>query len=334
VARARLAAAAIVALAIAVHAPSLGGSFLLDDGVQIYKNRAVTAGAPLGAWFLDRGTTSSRADYNTRIYRPLRNLAFRAVVLVGGVRPLAFKLVNLLLYALSALLVLALLRRLVADERAAAWATAVWVVLPVHVEPVVYASALGDQLSLALELGALVTAIDFVRDGGRGRALASTALAAAAMLAKEMAVTEPALVVLVAVALERGRARRSPTSRCARTSSAPSGRIRSRRARSPPGCATHRGCSRTTPGSAWRRSATPPPTACRRRARSRSSPRWSRSRSSSPSPGARDAWPPSGSPCSRWRWCRCCTSCRYGPIWPTASRSSRRWAWRSRSPPR
>ena len=199
--RARLAAALVVALAVAVHAPSLGGSFLLDDGVQIYKNRAVTAGAPLSAWFLDRGTTSSRADYNTRIYRPLRNLAFRAVVLVAGVRPLAFGVVNLALYALSALFVLALLLRLTGDERAAAWATALWVVLPVHVEPVVYCSALGDQLSLALELGAVVVAVDFVRDGGAVRAAASTALAAAAMLAKEMAVTEPALVVLVAVAV-------------------------------------------------------------------------------------------------------------------------------------
>src|ERR1700749_5161834 len=102
--RARLAAALVVALAVAVHAPSLGGSFLLDDGVQIYKNRAVTAGAPLWGWFLDRGTTSSRADYNTRIYRPLRNLAFRAVVLLVGVRPIAFGVANIALYAAAALL--------------------------------------------------------------------------------------------------------------------------------------------------------------------------------------------------------------------------------------
>ena len=207
--RTRLVRALVVALVVVVHAPSLGGSFLLDDGVQIYKNRAVTAGAPLGAYFFDRGTTSSRADYNTRIYRPLRNLAFRAVVIVGGVRPLAFELVNLALYVAAALLVLALCLRLVGEPRAAGWATALWVVLPVHVEPVVYASALGDQLSLVLELAALVLAIDFVRGGGVGYALASTALAAAAMLAKEMAVTVPALVVLVAIAVERGRSRRA-----------------------------------------------------------------------------------------------------------------------------
>jgi tetratricopeptide (TPR) repeat protein len=202
-ARFRLAAPALVALAVAVHAPTLGHRFLLDDGVQIFRNHAVTAGAPLAAWFLDRDTTSSRPDYNTRIYRPLRNLAFRVIARVAGVRPLAFGLANLAGYAIAALLVLALLRRLVADEAAAAWATALWIVLPVHVEPVAYASALGDLLSLALELGAVVVALPLLRDGAgaRGRYAASTALAAASMLAKEMAVTEPALLVLVAIAL-------------------------------------------------------------------------------------------------------------------------------------
>ena len=118
--RSWLAAALLVALAVAVHAPGVRHRFVLDDGVQIFKNRAVTDGAPLAAYFLDRSTTSSRADYNTRIYRPLRNLAFRAVVLVAGVRPLAFGVVDLALYALAALLVLALASRLVGDATAAA----------------------------------------------------------------------------------------------------------------------------------------------------------------------------------------------------------------------
>ncbi|HWE28221.1 MAG TPA: hypothetical protein VHB97_09480, partial [Polyangia bacterium] len=147
----RLVAALLVALAVVVHAPTLGHRFLVDDGVQIFKNRAVTAGAPFAGYFLDRDTTSSRADYNTRIYRPLRNLAFRAVVIAGGVRPIAFGIANIALYAAAALLVLALFTRVTNDARAAAWATALWIVLPVHVEAVAYASALGDLLSLALE---------------------------------------------------------------------------------------------------------------------------------------------------------------------------------------
>jgi tetratricopeptide (TPR) repeat protein len=208
----------LVALAVALHAPTLGHRFLLDDGVQIYRNPAVTRGAPLSAYFLDRETTSSRPDYNTRIYRPLRNLAFRVVVLLGGVRPIAFGLANLLCYALATLLVLKLLRRLVADPVAAAWATAVWVALPIHAEPVAYASSLGDLLSLVFELGALTVALPLLADGSgadagdsdgttrpdRWRFVASTALAAAAMLTKEMAITAPAIVLLVALARRPG----------------------------------------------------------------------------------------------------------------------------------
>jgi protein O-mannosyl-transferase len=194
-------AALLLALAVAVHAPMLGHRFLLDDGVFIYKNPAVTRGAPLSRFLFDRETTSSRSDYNTRIYRPLRNWAFRVIAVVGGIRPLAYGLANLMAYLAATLLVLALLRRLVDDAAAAAWATALWVVLPVHVEPVAYASGLGDLLSLAFELAALVVALPYFADGRRWRVVASTALAAASMLTKEMAVTEPAMLLLVAVAL-------------------------------------------------------------------------------------------------------------------------------------
>ena len=200
--RARLPAALLVALAVAVHAPMLGHGFTFDDGVQIYKNPAVTDGVPLWRYFLDRETGSQRAEYNARIYRPLRNLSLRLVTVIGGVRPVAYGLANLALYAIAALLVLALLRQLVSDERAALWATAVWVVLPVHVEAVQYYSALGDLQSLALELGAVLVALPLIAgERRRWRLAASAALAAASMLTKEMAVTEPAMLVLVAVAL-------------------------------------------------------------------------------------------------------------------------------------
>ena len=199
--RARLPAALLVALAVAVHAPSLGHPFLLDDAPYIYRNHAVTDGAPFWRFILDRDTTSSRADYNRWVYRPLRNYAFRIVARLCGVRPLAYGVANLLLYALSTLLVLALLRRLVEDARAAAWATALWVVLPVHVEPVAYYSGLGDLLSLAFELAAIYVALPLARDDARWRYAASTLLAAASMLTKEMAVTEPAMLVCAMIAL-------------------------------------------------------------------------------------------------------------------------------------
>ncbi|HEX8954281.1 MAG TPA: hypothetical protein VF945_20645, partial [Polyangia bacterium] len=148
-------------------------------------------------------TTASRADFTWQSYRPVRTVAFRALAAAFGVRPLPFGVANLALYAVAVALFSALALRVVADRAAALAATALWALLPVHVEPVAYASALGDQLSLVFQLLAFAAA---ARAIGRARlaavaALASLVAAALAMGAKEMAVTEgPLLAAGVAVA--------------------------------------------------------------------------------------------------------------------------------------
>lgn len=204
------AAALILVGTLALYAHSTSGAFVWDDAVQISENPAVTRGASPAAYFFDRTTTSSRPDYNTRIYRPLRNVAFRLTALVAGVDPRPFRVANLLLYALCTPLVLALALKLGAAREAAIWATALWAALPVHVEAVCYASALGDLLSLLLQLGSVICGLAFLHKPTRSPALtvvASVVLAFAAMLAKEMAITTVALVALVAfVSRQRTRA--------------------------------------------------------------------------------------------------------------------------------
>ncbi len=121
----------------------------------------------------------------------------RAVVAAFGARPLPFGVVNLALYAATVALFAALALRLVAGDRAAALAaTALWALLPVHVEPVAYASAIGDQLSLVFQLLAFAAAARAVAHARHAAvaALASLAAAALAMGAKEMAVTECAIL--------------------------------------------------------------------------------------------------------------------------------------------
>src|SRR2546429_275104 len=86
--------------------PTSSGPFVWDDSYQITDNQAVTTGVPLSAYFLDRGSTTTRADYNTRVYRPLRNLAFRAIAVTLGVSGPIYRSCNLVLFALSAVLVL------------------------------------------------------------------------------------------------------------------------------------------------------------------------------------------------------------------------------------
>lgn len=163
----------------------------------------MTRGAPLADYFFDRRTTASRADFTWQSYRPVRTVAFRALVAAFGVRPLPFGVANLALYAVAIVLVSALALRVVADRAAALAATALWAFLPVHVEPVVYASALGDQLSLVFQLVALAAAARAIASGRLAAvaALGSLVVAALAMGAKEMAITEgPLLAAGVACA--------------------------------------------------------------------------------------------------------------------------------------
>ncbi|MDB4970757.1 MAG: hypothetical protein JWN44_6446 [Myxococcales bacterium] len=179
-------------MATVPYLPTLGHDFVMDDGVQITKNPAVTQSAPLSAYFLDKATIASRADYRVW-YRPIRTVGFRAVAALGGVRPVSYGVTNLALYALCAILVAGMALQVSGGDRAAALAaTALWAALPVHVEPVSYYSALGDVLSLALELGALSCAARAIGRPSRAAlfGVASLALALLAMGAKEMALTE------------------------------------------------------------------------------------------------------------------------------------------------
>lgn len=196
--RAFVAAVALVAAASTLpYLPMLGHDFVIDDAVYIAKNPAVTTGAPLAAYFTDRATGASRVDFRTW-YRPLRTLAYRGIVVACGLRPAAFAAVDLALYVAAVALVAALLLVLVGDRRAALLGTALWAFAPAHVEPVLYASALGDDLSLVFELAALYLAVRAVADARRAAiaGAASVVLAALAMGAKESALTAGGLVAV------------------------------------------------------------------------------------------------------------------------------------------
>jgi protein O-mannosyl-transferase len=167
-----------------------GHPWLWDDDSHIADNHAVTRGVALADYFLDANTTTSRPDYNHEIYRPLRNLTWRATARLFGVEPAPFEAVSLGLYALLAAMLFLALSALIGDGFAAAAATIVWVLLPVHVQAVAYPSAMGDLLSAVVELAALAAGLCAARRG-------SAAWAAASMFAKEIAVTEPLLLALL-----------------------------------------------------------------------------------------------------------------------------------------
>src|SRR4051812_16889986 len=115
--------AGIVVVTLALYAPTVGHDWVMDDATYIGENQAVIGGAPLLAYFTDRDTTASRADFRWQSYRPVRTIAFRALVATFGVRPGPIGVANLALYGVAIALVALLARRLCGDEAAALAAT-------------------------------------------------------------------------------------------------------------------------------------------------------------------------------------------------------------------
>ena len=187
----------VVFAALASYSVTLNHPFVWDDHVFITKNPAVTTGLRLGAAFTDPTTLSAEPTYNSRIYRPLRTLAFAALQRVGGGDPFLFHLVLVLLHAAVCALAVLLLLRFGLSLRLAVGAGLLFAVHPVHTEAVSWISSLADPLSTLLLLGAWL-AMPPLDDRRGGAVLGRTALAgglmALALLAKEMTATLPLLL--------------------------------------------------------------------------------------------------------------------------------------------
>ncbi len=186
-------AAAIIILAIAVAFTSLGNTYAYDDGFIVAVNHRIRSLHNIPALFNDsywgRGNDAGG-------YRPLTLALFAVEWAVGGTRPLAFHIANVLFYALLCWAVFALARRCL--PLAAAWvAAALFAVHPVHVEAV--ANVVG-QSELIAALACVLGVVLYVRERNRGTMGWPTTLGVVlcfivAALAKENGAVLPVLLL-------------------------------------------------------------------------------------------------------------------------------------------
>lgn len=191
----------LVGATLAAYAPAIRAGYIWDDKLHLLDNPVLKPGGLAQAWV--PGTYIN--------YWPLTFSAYWLQDKLWGVaHPAGFHLVNILLHALSALLVWRVLR-LVLHIRATAsteWASllgaAIFALHPVNVESVAWIAQLKNVLALLLALASLWF---YLRHDGSGRRLFyALAVAAFALstLAKGIGLTLP--VVLVALAWwHRGR---------------------------------------------------------------------------------------------------------------------------------
>ncbi len=164
-----------------------------DDPGYVYENPHVSAGLTVDgmgwAW-----TTFHKANFH-----PLTWLSHMTDVELLGMDPGRHHMVNVLLHALSTLLLFAFLQRSTGAPWPSAFAAALFAIHPLHVESVAWISERKDVLSTLFWLLALHGYLSWARFGGGLRYFGILLLLAAGLASKPVVVTLPCVFLLMDV---------------------------------------------------------------------------------------------------------------------------------------
>jgi tetratricopeptide (TPR) repeat protein len=183
-------------VAVFCYANTLGNGFCDDDEPIIVRNPLVTEPGQWGRlwltdyWYADPGAT----PYRDLLYRPLAILTYRLNYAVGGLAPLGYHAVNIVVHALVSVLVFRLTRRLGGSFGASITAGLLFAVLPIHTEAVNNVVGRAELLAAAFVL----LSLEFFGQGDRWPSrLAGSVCAFAACCSKESGVGVVLLVPLL-----------------------------------------------------------------------------------------------------------------------------------------
>ena len=178
-------------LAIAAHAVSIGCGWIWDDDSYVTSNRVVQSSV---GWF------NLWIPGQTPQYYPLVFLGFWIQHLVVGLEPLTYHLVNVIMHAGNAALLLLVLNR--ARVAHAFWIAALFAVHPMGVESVAWVT---ERKNVQSRLFALTSVLCFLhmldaRQGGRARPwMLSFLCFVAALLSKTTAIFVPPCIIMIAL---------------------------------------------------------------------------------------------------------------------------------------
>jgi Flp pilus assembly protein TadD len=173
-----------------VYANSLNAGFVWDDA-SIVVNRGGFFSEPSNAWTLLSSEDSTHASgVKNPYYRPLNTLAYMLDYHLWGHDPFWYHLENLLLHALTVVLLFLVVEAAFTD-RVLAFVTAIlFAVYPVNSEAVSFVSARNNLLCVGLLFASLL-ALTKCRTHGRLRPLGALLLFFLALMSKESAVVTP-----------------------------------------------------------------------------------------------------------------------------------------------
>ncbi|XP_014216647.1 transmembrane and TPR repeat-containing protein CG31690 [Copidosoma floridanum] len=201
-------------LAVALYYNTLHAGFVYDDRRAILTNGDLRPGAPWSRLLEnDFWGTPLRERGSHGSYRPLCVATYRLNYLLGGLEPLGYHLVNVLLHGLCTGLLVRIARRLLPGQRLAqAVAGLLFAAHPVHTEAVAGVVGRADLLACLLAEAAFLAYLGYRGPEARTRPArllrlgAALALSLLATLAKETGIASLALCLLWELSLgPRGR---------------------------------------------------------------------------------------------------------------------------------
>ncbi len=186
--------ALILLVAVLAYLQTLGNGFVFDDHMiegnwMIRSLRHFPQMFTSGYW---EGVEPGGRFAGTKLYRPLVIASFAVNYAVGGLEPLGYHAVNILLHAGVSLAIYGSGASVGLSREGAAVAAVLFAVHPLHTEAV--AGVVG-RAEILMALGVLLALAGYAR-GGRVARVGSLAAFTLALLAKEQAVVLPGLLVL------------------------------------------------------------------------------------------------------------------------------------------
>jgi hypothetical protein len=212
----------LLAAVTLVYLPGVGGGFVFDDYHTIVDNLALADADKSLSTLFDAAMSGVGTG---PLARPLAMLSFALNRALTGLAPEPFKITNLVIHALNALLVWALMARIVPSlapraPRASAWlVAALWALHPINLTSVLYVVQRMTSLSATFVILTLLLYIAARRRQLRGLpvphtwSLLGAGLALLALLAKETALSLVFYLLLIECLVIRGAPTMSATLR-------------------------------------------------------------------------------------------------------------------------
>jgi protein O-mannosyl-transferase len=188
-------------VAFIAYAGTLAFGFVYDDRVQIVGNTTITSWSYVPGYFAHHIWYLIDPKFFANYYRPIFLLWLKIGYSMFGQSPALWHFSNVALHVIATIQVFWLAQRLIKHRTAAAIASLLFALHPVHVESVAWISGVTDPLMAVMMLGSVLAFLRWQQNRLPLLYLAALSFAAIAFLCKEPAIVLPILIAISAWAV-------------------------------------------------------------------------------------------------------------------------------------